>query len=74
MGSIRIARGSFLFILCGLRQFRRALSPLELNRVANRAERDADVYTLGVDAVGREKSDWICAREFWDEIFCWCGR
>jgi hypothetical protein len=34
---------------------------------------DADIHALGVDAAGRKKSDWVCAREFWMKYFAEAG-
>jgi hypothetical protein len=35
--------------------------------------RDTDVYAMGVDAVGKKRSDWDCSREFWTKYFAGAG-
>jgi len=31
--------------------------------------RDAEVYALGTDSPGKDKSEWACVREFWSKYF-----
>ena len=31
--------------------------------------RDAEVYALGTDSPGKDKSEWVCVREFWSKYF-----